>query len=214
MFEIVYRKKLRIAAAAALSLQILYQLVCILFFKEHTFDWNYIILLMEAAGVAVLWRGERSFITALPFLALCIFKVFLSYGNDDAMRHFSSLHLLSTILVAIIFVLSMAGRMYEHKTKLAFLFLCVLAVWGYDLFLLTIHAADEVATTLMAVRMRVLFPLSSGLCAAWAAFPTVTHNLSEEEVEAQIVSLQKLLTTGMISEKEYRQSVKQLLKKK
>jgi len=212
MFQIEYPKPLRLAAAGALALKILYQLFCVVFFHEALPLWAILLLLMEGFAIFAMCRGERDFVTVLPFLGIAILENILFFSSDGAMLSTTSFHLVTTIVIAILFIFSMVGRMYEHRHKLIFMLALLVAAWGYDLFLAIFNSPELGPLDLLDVRILLLDPVAYGLCAAWASFPRMVHNLTEEEVEAQILANENLVKTGKMSIYEYNEEAALLMK--
>ena len=209
-YDIVYSKLLRLAAVTALCAKLLLQLAAVIVFKESLPLFSIAVMVLEAAAAFVLYRGERSFITALPFLLIAVLENVLFFCTIDLPAS-SGLHLVSLILIAIVFLLSMAGRMYENRTKLMFIFVLLVAAWAFDLFV-TYKAIADTPLDLAIIRVRFVLPVAYGLAAAWASFPRYRHHLTEEEVEERLEQNKTMLTTGMISVKEYKNTMNMLLK--
>jgi len=212
MFQIEYPRPLGLAAAAALALKILFQLVCVVFFHQALPLWAVLILLMEGFAIFVMYRGERDFLTVLPFLGLALLENILFFSSNAAMANTTTFHLMTTIIMAILFVLSMVGRMYEHRTKLVFILLILVAAWGYDLFLAISNIPTYGPLDLVDVRILILDPIALGLCAAWASFPRMVHDLTDEEIEAQLEANENLVKTGKMSVYEYNEEAALLMK--
>lgn len=212
MFQIEYSGPLRLAAAGALALKILYQLFCVVFFREALPIWAMLILLLEGLAIFVMCRGSRDFITVLPFLAIAILENVLFFSSDGAMLLTTSLHLLTTIVITILFIFSMVGRMYEHYKKLIFIMVALVAVWGYDLFLAVLNSPEWGSLDMLDVRILILDPIAYGLCAAWASFPRMVHDLTEEEVKVKIQTNENLVKTGKMSVYEYNEEAALLIK--
>ncbi len=211
MFQIEYPKPVRLAAMAAMALKILYQLICVIFFREALPLWALLILLAEGCAIFTLYRGERRFFTAIPFLVVAVLENFWFFSGTGTMLNTTSFHLIAAFLVAVLFGMSMEGRMYEHRILLMFFFGMLFAFWGYNLFLAFLNRPETGPFSLSDIRFLFLDPVAYGLCAAWASFSRFVHDLTDEEVEAQLEYNHKLLVTGMISLKEYRVAQKQLI---
>ncbi len=212
MFQIEYPKPLRLAAAAALALKILYQLACVVFFQEALPLWAILIVLLEGFAIFALCRGERDFVTVLPFLGIAILENVLFFSSDGAMQATTTFHLATTIILAILYILSMVGRMYEHRRKFIAILAILVAFWAYDLFLAISNSPEFGPLDLLDLRILILDPIAYGLCAAWASFPRMVHDLTEEEVEAQLEANEKLVKTGRMSVFEYNEEAELLLK--
>ena len=212
MFRVEYRKPLRIAAMAAMALKILYQLVCVVFFKEALPLWAIGILVMEAFAILMIHRNQRDFLTALPWVLLAGLENVLFFSSDSAMLTTTSFHLMTTIVLAIHFILSMAGRMYEHRTKLVFILVLLIASWGYDLFLAMVNIPEMGPFDLTDIRILFLCPIAFGLSAAWAAFPRMVHDLSDEEIEEKLEKNKQMVATGRMSIAEYNEEAMLLVK--
>jgi len=212
MFQIEYSRPLRLAAAGAMALKILYQLFCVAFFHEALPIWTILILPLEGLVIFVMCRGRRDFITVLPFLAIAILENVLFFSSDDAMLSTTSLHLLTTILITILFVFSMVGRMYEHHNRPIFMMALLVAAWGYDLFLAIVNSTEFGHLDLLDVKILILDPAAYGLCAAWASFFRMVHDLTEEEVKAKILANEKLVKTGNLSVREYNKAATLLMR--
>ena len=207
-YDIVYSKFLRLAAIGMFLVKTLFQIVAMVFFQEVPNLYAIGIMVLELAAAFVLYRGERSFLTMLPFLGIAVLENLLFFCSVD-LAGTSNLHILSTILVAFIFVFSMVGRMYENRVKLIVIFFLLVAVWGYDIF---VFFKGDKPLDLAFVRVLFLLPVAHGLAAAWASFPSFRHHLTAEEVEERLEQNKTMLTTGMISVKEYRNTMNMLLK--
>jgi len=212
LYDAEYRKPLRLAAAIGLGVWILVQVVSYLILKEKIYLWHVGIMVLEALTALVILRGERAFLTAVPVMVLAIWEAVLFFVSDPAALRFSTPHFLSLIVMAILFVMSMVGEVPEMQKRIVVFFFVLLACWGYDIALAISGALGEMSVT--KILDLIMVPLTYGLCSAWAAFPRIYHTLSEEEIEKKIEQYQKLLSTGMLSPKEYKASVRRLLKKR
>ena len=209
-YDIIYSKFLRLASVIALGIKILFQLVAIFVFKEAFSLWGGIMMALEAAAIFVICKGDRSFVTALPFLGAAVLDNILFFCSID-LPGSSAMHLLGLFLMALIYVLSMAGRMYENRGKLIFIFALVVAAWAVGMFV-AIKGLDENPMNTAMMRVTFLEPVAYALAAAWASFPRFRHHLTAEQVEERLEHNRTMLTTGMISVKEYKTTMNMLLK--
>ena len=209
-YDILYSKFLRFAAVVTLCLKVLFQLTAILVFREAFSLYAGITMVLELASAFVIFRGERSFVTALPFLGIAVLENILFFCSID-LPGSTAMHLLGLFLVALLYILSMAGRMYENRGKLIFIFVLLIAAYIGGMFI-AVKGLDENPLTAAMVRITFLEPVVYGLAAAWASFPRFRHHLTEEEVEERLEQNRTMLTTGMISVKEYKSTMNMLLK--
>ena len=209
-YDIIYSKFLRLAATVALGVKILFQLVAILVFKEEFSLWLGIMMALDAAAALLIFKGDRSFVTALPFLGAAVLDNILFFCSID-LPGSTAMHLLGLFLMALIFILSMAGRMYENRGKLIFIFALLIAAYAGGMFIAVKGLAENPLTVSM-VRVTFLEPVVYGLAAAWASFPRFRHHLTPEQVEERLEQNRTMQTTGMISVKEYNTTASMLLK--
>lgn len=212
MFRIEYRKPLRLAAMIAMGLKILYQLFCVVFFREALPLWAIGVLAVEIFAICMIYRNQRDFFTALPWVLLAVLENVLFFSSNSAMQTTTSFHLMTTIVLAIHFIFSMAGRMYEHRTKLVFILVLLIASWGYDLFLAIFNSPEFGPLDLVDIRILILCPVAFGLSAAWAAFPRMVHDLSDEEIAEKLEKNKQMVATGRMSIAEYNEEAMLLVK--
>ena len=170
MFRIEYRKPLRLAAMIAMGLKILYQLFCVVFFREALPLWAIGVLAVEIFAICMIYRNQRDFFTALPWVLLAVLENVLFFSSNSAMQTTTSFHL------AII------------------------------------NSPEFGPLDLVDVRILILCPVAFGLSAAWAAFPRMVHDLSDEEIAEKLEKNKQMVATGRMSIAEYNEEAMLLVK--